>query len=243
MMHFKRKFHFEQLDSTSAFLKRGRFSLRNFTFVSCDFQTDGHGRLGRIWVSPKKENLTFSFLIKDKKLIKNFSAISLCSAVSILKVLNKLGLTNLSIKWPNDVYANGKKICGILLESVSADNELSNLIVGIGLNVNTTDFVGDFNTPPTSIALENKNYYQLNEIKNLVYKQIIDDLVNLKKGKFDYLTIVKEHNYLKNQIVFAEIDNKKTEIKVLDIDNDNSLICEIDGKKQKLFSGEITFHL
>lgn len=243
MKCLKRKFHFNELDSTSAFLKRGRFSLRNFTFVSCDFQTDGHGRLGRTWVSPKNENLMFSVLIKDKDLIENFSSLSLCSAVSILKVLQKLSLNNVSIKWPNDVYVNGKKICGILLESVADNNQMSNVIVGIGLNVNTTEFVGEFITSPTSIALESEFYCKVKKIKSLVYKQIKKDFTNLKKGKSDYLSIAKEHNYLKGKTVFAEINNKKTEIKVLDINEDNSLLCEINGQKQNIFSGEITFHL
>lgn len=243
MLCAKRKFHFNQLDSTSAFLKRGRFSLRNFTFVSCDYQTDGHGRMGRTWVSPKNENLMFSVLIKEKKLANNFSTLSLCSAVSILKVLQNLGLNNLFIKWPNDVYANGKKICGILLESVSDDNKLSNVIVGIGLNVNTTDFIGEFNTPPTSIALESQKKHNLDKIKRLVYKQIKKDFIDLKKEKSDYLAIARAKNFLKEKQVFAEIDNITTEIKVLDIDNDNSLICEIDGKTKKVISGEITFHL
>ena len=161
MMHLKRKFHFNELDSTSAFLKRGRFSLRNFTFVSCDFQTNGHGRMGRTWVSPEGENLMFSVLIKDKALVNNFSSLSLCSAVSILKVLQKLELENVSIKWPNDIYVNGKKICGILLESVADNNQMSSVIVGIGLNVNTTDFVGEYKTQPTSIALESCFYCKL----------------------------------------------------------------------------------
>ncbi len=243
MKCLKRKFHFEQLDSTSAFLKRGRFSLKNFTFVSCDFQTDGHGRMGRTWVSPKNENLMFSVLIKDKTLVSNFSSLSLLSAVSILKVLQKLGLCDISIKWPNDVYAFGKKICGILLESVCDENEMSSVIVGIGLNVNTTNFVGEYKAPPTSIALESGLNYNIKHIKKLVFKQIKKDFISLKKGKNDYLSVAKEHNYLKDKIVFAEIDNKKTEIKVLDIETDNSLLCEIDGKTKNLFYGEITFHI
>ena len=243
MKHLKRIFHFNELDSTSAFLKRGRFSLRNFTFISCDFQTDGHGRLGRSWVSPKNENLMFSVLIKDEDLIKNFSSLSLCSAVSILKVLQKLSLNDISIKWPNDVYVNGKKICGILLESVADNNQMSNVIVGIGLNVNTTEFIGEFISPPTSIALESCFYCKLKKIKSLVYKQIKKDFIKLKKVKSDYLSIAKQYNYLKGKTVFAEINNKKTEIKVLDICEDNSLLCEIDGQKQNIFSGEITFHL
>jgi len=243
MKSLKRKFYFNELDSTSAFLKRGRFFLRNFTFVSCDFQTDGHGRLGRTWVSPKGENLLFSVLIKDKKLIQNYSSLSLCSAVSVLKVLNKLSVANLSIKWPNDVYIDGKKVCGILLESVSDNNKLSSIIIGIGLNVNTKNFVGEFNALPTSICLETGKIYDIKHLKKLVFRSLKNDLIKLKKGKSDYLKLARENNYLKDKCVFAEIDNEKRQIKVLDIDDDDSLIYNIDGKTKKTSSGEITFHL
>ncbi len=243
MKSLRRKLHFIELDSTSAFLKRGRFFFRNFTFVSCDYQTDGHGRLGRTWTSSRGENLLFSVLIKDKKLTKNFSSLSLCSAVSILKTLGKLNVSGASIKWPNDVYINGKKVCGILLESVSDNNKLSSVIIGIGLNVNAQNFDGEFNTQPTSVSLETGQIYDLKRLKKLVFKQIKKDLINLKKGRCDYLTIARENNYLKDKCVFAEIDNKTTQIKVLDIDDDNSLIYSLDEKERKIFSGEITFHL
>ncbi len=243
MKSLKRKFHFNELDSTSAFLKRGRFFLRNFTFVSSDYQTDGHGRLGRSWVSPKGENLLFSVLIKDKKLVQNFSSLSLCSAVSILKTLQELNIPNLSIKWPNDVYIDGKKVCGILLESVSDNNKLSSVIIGIGLNVNTQNFVGEFLAQPTSISLQTGKSYDIKTLRKTVFRSLKRDLIKLRKGNSDCLRIARENNYLKDKCVFAEIDGKKTQIKVLDIADDNSLIIELDGKTQKIYSGEITFHL
>ena len=77
----------------------------------------------------------------------------------------------------------------------------------------------------------------------MIFNQIKKDFICLQKGKSDYLKVVKYNNFLKDKKGFAEIDNKRTEITVLDIDNDNCLICELNGKKQKIFSGEITFHL
>ncbi len=243
MKSLKRNFHFNEIDSTSAFLKCRRFFLRNFTFVSADFQTAGHGRMGRTWVSKKKENLLFSLLIKDKTLISNYSAVSVCVAVSIFKTLEEFGFNDISIKWPNDVYASGKKICGVLLESTSDNCEISSLIIGVGLNVNAKEFKGDFITPPTSMFLQTGEEFPLDVVKKKVYKNLKKELILLKKGKSDYLEIAKQNNFLKNKKVFAEINGKITEILVKDIADNNSLVYIEDGKEKNIFSGEITFHI
>ena len=243
MKSLKRNFHFNEIDSTSAFLKCRRLFLRNFTFVSADFQTAGHGRMGRTWISGKGENLLFSLLIKDKKLIKNFSSVSLAIAVTIFKTLEEFGFNDISIKWPNDVYASGKKICGILLESVVDNAKISNLIVGVGLNVNAKAFKGEFITPPTSMFLQTGEEFPLDIVKKKVYKNLKKELLALKKGKSDYLEIARQNNFLKNKKVFAEINGQITEIFVKDIDNNNALVYEVDGKENTIFAGEITFHI
>lgn len=243
MKSLKRKFHYEKLDSTSTFLKCRRFSLRNFTFVSCDYQTDGHGRLGRTWHSNPKENLLFSLLIKDEKLIKNFSSLSICSAVSILKVLKNYNIDNLSFKWPNDVYVDGKKVCGILLESVSDNGKLSNLIIGIGINVNSKQFNGEYIVPPTSMCLQLSKDISIDKLKKQVYRQLKKEFYLLKKGNKEYLKIAREHNFLKDKQVYAKINDKLCKIFVKDIADNNALIYEEDGIENQIFSGEVTFHI
>ena len=126
---------FETIDSTNTYLKQNYENLDNFTFVRADLQTSGRGRSSRKWLSKKGDNLLFSLLIKDKELINKYKALSINSAYLVLKILEEYGLKNLSLKWPNDIYVNGNKICGILLESVSKQ-EIECLIIGIGLNVN-----------------------------------------------------------------------------------------------------------
>ena len=243
MKSLKRNYHFDKIDSTSAFLKCRRLFLRNFTFVSAGFQTAGHGRMGRTWVSGKDENLLFSVLIKDKKLIKDFSSVSLAVAVTIFKTLTEFGFNDISIKWPNDVYAMGKKICGVLLESTSDNGKISSLIVGVGLNVNSKEFNGEFITPPTSMFLQTGEEFPLDIVKKKVYKNLKTELKLLKKGKSDYLAVARENNFLNGKKVFAEINGQNTEILVKGIANDNSLIYEFDGKENTVFSGEITFHI
>ena len=95
--------HMEEIDSTSAYLKRNYNDYENFTFLSCDYQSGGHGRSNKKWYSNKKENLLFSILIKDKKIISDYSSLSLVSAKAIMDVLVELGVNNVSYKWPNDV--------------------------------------------------------------------------------------------------------------------------------------------
>ena len=243
MKNLKRNYHFDKIDSTSAFLKCRSFSLRNFTFVSADFQTAGHGRMGRTWISNKDENLLFSLLIKDKKLIDNFSSVSLAVATSIFNTLKEFGFDDISIKWPNDVYAGGRKICGILLESTSDNGNISSLVVGVGLNVNAKEFNGEFIVPPTSMFLQTGEDFPLNIVKKKVYKNLKRDLINLKKGKSDYLSVARPNNFLKNKKVFAEINGQKTEILVKDIAENNALVYELNGKEYTIFSGEITFHV
>ena len=149
-----RKIHFKKIDSTNTYLKENYQKLQNFTFVSASYQNKGHGRYNRVWESNKNENLMFSLLIKDKKLISMFSSLSLATSTAILKVLESYKLNNLSIKWPNDVYVKDKKICGILLESISNNTDIDVLVVGVGLNVNQKDFSDEISYKTTSIYKE-----------------------------------------------------------------------------------------
>ena len=242
-MFFKRNYHFTELDSSSTFIKRRRSFLKNLTFVSCDFQTDGHGRLGRTWHSAKGENLLFSFLIKDKALVSKYKGISLLVGVSVFKALKTLGLKNLSLKWPNDVYVSDKKICGLLLESVLGEGATPSIIVGVGLNVNQTTFDGDYNAKPTSIKLETGNTLDIKRLKKLVYKTIRLDLKSYKRGNSDYLEIFNQNNYLKDKTAFAEINGVKTQVLCKNAHEDGALSVIINGEPKTIFYGEITFHL
>lgn len=230
--------HFETIDSTNTYLKENYEKLDNFTFVSADFQSAGRGRNNRNWKSEKGENLLFSLLIKDKTLIDKFSSLSVISAFSIIKALN---LEYLSIKWPNDIYYKDSKLCGILLEAVTR-NEIECLIIGIGLNVNQREFVGEYKRTPTSLYQITKQINDIEQLKQSIFNQIYTDFMNVKEG-YDFYNDIKEYDYLKDRKVYAEINNEVKQIKVLGIDSDYSLKVKQDNKTYNLSSGEITFHL
>ena len=230
--------HFETIDSTNTYLKENYEKLDNFTFVSADFQSAGRGRNNRNWKSEKGENLLFSLLIKDKALIDKFSSLSVISAFSIIKALN---LEHLSIKWPNDIYYKDSKLCGILLEAVTR-NEIECLIIGIGLNVNQRNFVGEYKRTPASLYQITNQNQDMRILKDKIFNQLYNDFMKVKDN-YDFYNDIKEYDYLKDREVYAEINNEVKQIKVLGIDSDYSLKVLKDNETYNLSSGEVTFHL
>lgn len=233
--------HFKSIDSTSAYLKRNYKELKNYTVVYSDYQTSGHGRLSRVWQSNNKDNLLFSILIKNQSLINKYASLSLGSAVAIFNVLKKMNIENVSIKWPNDVYVGNKKICGILLESISNGCNIDVLIIGIGLNVNQKIFDNDL-INATSIFNIKKKKVNIFWFKNKVFKECFKVFNEIKNDNYNYLDVVKNNIYLKNKDVYATINNEKILVKVIDINDDNSLKVIVNNKEINLNSGEISFH-
>ena len=233
--------HFDVIASTNTFLKDNYQNYQNFTFVSADEQTAGKGRENRRWSSEKGKNLLFSVLIKDKKLIEKYKTLSIISGYSVLEVLKEYGLNNISLKWPNDVYADDKKICGILLEAVSKQT-VECLIVGIGVNVNQKNFDKEYIVMPTSIRNQLNSCIDLEKFKTDIYSKLTHNF-KLVAEDYDFYNQIKQYDYLKDKEVFALISNKKKLVKVLGINSDYSLGVIADNKKINLETGQISFSL
>lgn len=215
--------------------------MSDFTFVSADYQSAGRGRTGRSWESVPGENLMFSILIKDKELVSKFGLLSVASAVAVMNAVKKLGVKGVSVKWPNDVYINGKKTCGILLEGVTIKGELKEVVIGIGLNVNQTEF-GSVLHKATSLKLESGKDFKIKDVKKLVYKEIKTTFYSLKSSDYAIEEAIK-NDYLKGKTVFSELSGEKKEVTVLGINRDGTLKVSFEEKELDVMSGEITFHV
>lgn len=133
----------DAIDSTNDYLKllSNEKTVDNFTVIYSKNQTNGKGQMGNIWKSESGKNLTFSILIKN--ILKNSTQIfdlNVTIASSIIQVLKTLQIPELTIKWPNDILSGNKKIGGILIENSFKPDKSIESVVGIGLNVNQTDF-------------------------------------------------------------------------------------------------------
>ena len=224
---------FKQIDSTNNYLKNSYKLLNNFTFVVADFQSKGKGRNDRVWTSEEGQNLMFSFLIKDQDLLKKFSALSIISAVEVAKVLEEYQIKGVSIKWPNDVLINDKKVCGILLEG----QILEYLVVGIGLNVNQKVFPEGLRRPATSLSLEANKDFNIDEIEQKLFSNIVKDLSNLNEN--DCLDYFRNHNYLLNKRVKVLMNDQPFIGEVIGIDDNFFLQIKTSDMLLHIDSGEI----
>jgi len=151
-------FYYRQTDSTN---KRAR-ALANDgypegTVIVAEEQTDGRGRRGRSWYSPSNQGIYMSIILRPAFPLRQISRLSLLAGVASAEALkDELGLQP-SIKWPNDILINGRKITGILSEAVTDMDSIEYIVLGIGININNLpqEFPEDFRTPPTSVLAEN----------------------------------------------------------------------------------------
>ncbi|MCW8400894.1 biotin--[acetyl-CoA-carboxylase] ligase, partial [Legionella sp. PATHC038] len=125
------------LDSTNRYLKD--LPLSNSVDICCaEIQTQGRGRFGRHWHSPFGENIYCSSRWNLNYDLAKLSGLSLVTSLAIVATLNELDLSsNIKIKWPNDILWDNKKLCGSLIEILAESNGNVQVIIGVGLNVNT----------------------------------------------------------------------------------------------------------
>lgn len=152
----------ESIDSTNDEARRRLPELDNLSVLSARQQTAGRGQRGNTWTSEPGDNLTFSIVLKygsgalTQIRAVDQSAISEITALSVVDLLSSHGIGS-KIKWPNDIYAGDRKICGILIEHSVRDACLSSSIIGVGLNVNQKEFNPALPNP-TSMLLSSSSH-------------------------------------------------------------------------------------
>ncbi len=143
---------FDSIESTSDLLKQQADAFPNFTIVSTDFQTKGRGQFDHVWDSNVGENLLFSILFKDHLDILQHRIKQII--LDVLFTFFKTYDIQPRFKEPNDIYVDDKKVCGILIETKYEDQNLINIVVGIGLNVNQMSF-GNYKATSMKLILKN----------------------------------------------------------------------------------------
>ena len=152
----------DRIDSTNSEALRRLPELVSGTVLAAREQTAGRGQRGNVWFTEPGKNLTFSIVLKDLPLEASDSiCLNYLSSVALVDFLDSKGV-KADIKWPNDIYAGGRKLCGILIENtLGPDGRLAASVVGIGLNINQKDFPQLANA--TSLSLCTGKEYDLEE--------------------------------------------------------------------------------
>ena len=207
------------------------------TMVNTSYQKGGRGQRNNEWLSEKGKNLTFSFLLEPNIKLSNQFLLHIITSISIFKTLLKIKIKNISIKWPNDIYVNDKKIAGILIENIVYRKFIHKSVIGVGLNINQVNF-GSLNA--TSIINETMKKHNLNQII-----QIFKSIFNKEYLKLNSNKIHEEFDYYKNNLIGYQIE-KKYEYnsgvikgKIIDVLSDGILVIQTKDSIMKLNFGDI----
>lgn len=149
--------YLDSVDSTNIYAKKlADEAFRDGTVVVSEEQTAGKGRLGRNWVSPKGKGIWMSIMLKPDLLPSDAPKLTIVAAYAVSRALWGCFHVDARIKWPNDIVAGGRKLCGILTEMSAEADEIKSVIIGIGINANLEqeDFGSGVEDTATSIRLE-----------------------------------------------------------------------------------------
>ncbi len=162
--------HFKQTDSTNNQAKLyAAKGCGDRTIFVADYQTSGRGRRGRSWVSDSGSGLWMSLLLRPDLKPENASMLTLVAALAVADALEnvvspKTAGFKCSIKWPNDIVAGKKKLCGILTEMGTDGGNIDYVVIGIGINVNLRQIPDSISQTATSLCLETGLEYEREDI-------------------------------------------------------------------------------
>ena len=204
-----------RVDSTNSFIRdmlSPSDQLDGITLVVADEQTAGRGQVGNHWEAEPGKNLTFSLLCHPNFLLASEQFIlSQCMALAIHQaLLEELWQTPeasaLTIKWPNDIYVADRKICGTLIECDLQGKDISNCIIGTGLNVNQTAFLSDAPNPVSLKQLTGREHDREKMLDNIV-ANFLQHYEGVKKGESDKVrTAYMQHLYRRTGFhTFADV--------------------------------------
>ncbi|EES49498.1 biotin--[acetyl-CoA-carboxylase] ligase [Clostridium botulinum] len=221
-------------------------NVNNGTLIIAEKQTLGKGRFDRKWTSPSS-GIWMSLILKPNIPPSEASKITQIAAASVYKALLNFGI-NVSIKWPNDIFINGKKLCGILTEMKCDIDRIHYLVLGIGLNVNLNaeEITDELKDIATSLKLEfNKTFS-----KSLILSEILNNFEPLYE-KFilennicEVLNICRQNSNLLNQKAKLITYHKEEIVTCIGInDNGELIVKDADGYEKAVTSGEISFRV
>lgn len=239
----KELYVFKEVASTNTVAKfLSMHNVANGTVVISEKQTQAKGRSGKSWESPLG-GVWLSIILKPNVDQSKFPMITLATGVAVAKTLEKIGVEEPEIKWPNDIMINGKKICGILTEAIAKFNTVENVIIGVGIdaNLDVSQFPEELQAGTTTLKEELKR--EGNE--NLLIKIFLEEFEKISElfNHEGYEVILKEwrkRSYSIGKIVeVREPFNTYYDGYVVGINKEGALIVEkIDGTLKKVISGE-----
>jgi BirA family biotin operon repressor/biotin-[acetyl-CoA-carboxylase] ligase len=214
------------------------------TLVIAESQTAGRGRRGRVWVSPQKDGIYLSVIVRPWLSPVEAPQLTLLTAVALANATMKMNDLVIQIKWPNDLLIEGRKLSGILTELRTEGDRVAYVIIGIGVNVNTT--AGDLSKvtdqKATSIAVETGAKVSRLELLQTFLEEFEDQYTLLGTHGFDpILERWKILSGIVGKIVRVDEAGHTLKGRVMDVEQTGVLVVKCEsGEVKRIFSGELS---
>ena len=207
-------------------------------------QTSGRGRLGRSFYSPPDSGLYMSLLLRPGLQAAAATAVTACAAVAVAEAIEDLAPVQAEIKWVNDVYVEGRKVCGILTEA-SVDGEsgqLRYLVVGIGINTRIPE--GGFPGDLCGIAGSAFGERAIPELRSRLAAEVLNRLTeyNSNLQEKEWFEEYRRRSMVLGKKIFILAPGKEPDsAEAIDLDRDFALIVKTgNGEQRRLNSGEVS---
>lgn len=236
----------DQIDSTNRYLVEcSQLGAPAGTVCLAEYQTAGKGRRGRQWVSPYGSNIYLSILWRFQQGPAAISGLSLAIGIAVIRALKQLQVNDVGLKWPNDIYSQGKKLGGILVEVSGETDGPCSAVVGLGLNLFLPeDQAQSINQAWTDLSkVTGQDRLPRNRLAGILLNHLLPILADYESvGIKAYLDEWRSYDCLsgKNAVLF--IGQQQFEGIVRGIDDNGMLLIERpDGNVQTFASGEVSF--
>ena len=236
----------EEADSTNNVLLRHIRDYDNLSVVAAVTQTAGRGQRGNRWVSAPGDNLTFSLLLRPEGFpAREVMAVTCLATLAVRDTLRDEGVPAV-IKWPNDIYVGKRKICGMLVENGLNGTDIDWSVIGIGINLNQTEFPGEV-LNPTSLKRLTGRSYELEPFLEKVCREIGKRLPELEtpEGRNGLLKAYEQDLFQKDfPAPYRDISSGRefTGI-ILGITPEGLLRVEAEGRERTFGFKEISYIL
>ena len=236
---------FEQTTSTNDVIEKlARDGVKEGVAVFAESQTKGRGRLGRKWISPAHKGLWFSLLLRPNLRPQEATRLTVASATALRRAIHSETGLNPEIKWPNDILVHGKKVAGILTEMSAELDRIQHIILGIGINVNTSasEFQPELRKLATSLKIESGRAISRAGLAAAILYELDRDYAHVCTGGFMALADEWEaHCTTIGRNVTIQIGGRRLRGRAESLGDDGALLLRTEhGHLEPIIGGDVT---
>lgn len=237
-----------EIDSTNRYLLEQDYGGQMIACLA-EYQTAGRGQQGRVWVSPYGSGLCLSVKYCYEGLNYALSGLTIALAVSVGQILREIGVSGIQLKWPNDVIWQGQKLAGILLENRTLANQVGEVVMGIGINVNMPYVETRLITQPwTDLQSALGKTFSRNQLATLLIEQCMTACYQyFNYGLNPFIPAWQSFDMVYGKSITLTIPANKSEHNpqfftgiACGIDETGALLVQVGNHKQRYLYGEVS---